>query len=96
MQSLESISHGHIGHVGWDLVLLAQSLELSPCETLKIHGCRRKMGVGAFLLFVSMESFLREKDGRVLRRLWRLRSLYIGRKVTLKIFEKKDRWEPVI
>ena len=54
------------------------------------------MGVGDFLLFVSMENFLREKDGRVLRRLWRLRSLYIGRKVTLKIFEKKDRCEPVI
>lgn len=37
LKSLESISHGDVGEIGWDLVLLAESLELLPGEALEIH-----------------------------------------------------------
>jgi hypothetical protein len=37
LKSLESISHGYVGHVGWDLVILAESLELPPCQAVEIH-----------------------------------------------------------
>jgi hypothetical protein len=36
-KSCESVGHGYIGHVGWDLVLLAESLELLPCKAVEIH-----------------------------------------------------------
>ena len=37
LKSLECIGHGNIGHVGWDLVLLAESLKLLPCKAVEIH-----------------------------------------------------------
>lgn len=38
LESLESVSHGDIGHVGGDAVLLAEGLEVSPGEGVEIHG----------------------------------------------------------
>ena len=37
LKSLESISHGDIGKISWNLVLLAESLELLPSEAVEIH-----------------------------------------------------------
>lgn len=37
LKSTESVSHGYICNVCWDLVLLAQSLELLPREAVEIH-----------------------------------------------------------
>ena len=34
---MEGISHGDVGHVGWNLVLLAESLEFSSGEAVEIH-----------------------------------------------------------
>ena len=42
LKSLECIGHGNIGHVGWDLVLLAESLKLLPCKAVEIHRKRER------------------------------------------------------
>ena len=45
MKSLECIGHGNIGHVGWDLVLLAENLKLLPCKAVEIHRERERVCV---------------------------------------------------
>lgn len=37
LKSSESISHGNVCGISWDLVLLAESLELLPSEAVEIH-----------------------------------------------------------
>lgn len=37
MESFEGVGHGDVGHVGGDLVLLAEELEISTREGVEIH-----------------------------------------------------------
>lgn len=38
LKSFESISHGDIGHIGWDFVLLTEKLKISSGKAIEIHG----------------------------------------------------------
>ena len=38
LEGLEGVGHGDVGHVGGDLVPLAEGLEVSPRAAVEIHG----------------------------------------------------------
>lgn len=51
LKSSESISHGDICDISWDLVLLAESLELLSGEAVEIHFNHQKDSKQAVLKF---------------------------------------------